>query len=94
MVDVRDRGQVGSHLVHPFVDVERAAAAADRRPAVLFAERRDEQHVRRRPVDLEVVAEPLFETRRRERPEALAVLDFRLSTDCIRVRASATIDDC
>ena len=59
--------------------VERRLVELRRKGALLCgAHRRDEQHVGRRPIELEVLGGVFLEHRRRERPEPLAELDLQV----------------
>jgi len=91
IVDVGDGGDVRTRPVHPF-DERQAFFIPLLGDAPLFDHVRHQQHVRRRTVEVEVLTDPLFQHARRERPEALAVLDLQVH-DRLHARRARVADD-
>src|SRR3954469_6610375 len=75
VVDVRHRWNVGTHNVQ-LLDAPQSALRTTHGYLTLFLHRRDEEHVRRFDVHLEVIAHALAQHARGERPKPFAEFDL------------------
>src|SRR4029077_10504723 len=66
VVDMSDCGKIGTKEIQPVVK-SLAVVSGGKRDLLVLADRRDQQHVRRRPIKVEIFGNVFFQDRRSKR---------------------------